>query len=184
VQGPLPGDVAATLALQSAFGASKGWAEWLTDTAKPPLVVATIIFGAGLASLVAGWRAALAVPLAFGFSWTIDKVLRAVIFSPRPSPDLVEIASASGSSGLPSTFGLAYGSIFGAALLAASDGRIALAARALALALIIAGAAARVALGGHWTSQMITSSLLGFLAAIAATAVLRRVGDRGLAKFR
>jgi hypothetical protein len=60
-----------------------------------------------------------------------------------------------------------------------------MAARALAIALIIAGAARRVALGGHWTSgQMITSIVLVFLAAIAATAMLRHVGDRGLAKFR
>jgi membrane-associated phospholipid phosphatase len=167
--------------LQSAFGASPRWAEWLTDTAKAPLVVATIVVGAGLAWLVASWRGALAVPLAFGLGWLIDKALRFVIFAPRPAPDLVEAASASGSSGLPSTFGLVYGSVFGAALFAAPNGRIALAARALAIALIMAGAAARVVLGGHWTSQMLTSILFGFLAVKAAIAVLKLARGRGRA---
>ncbi|WP_172439046.1 phosphatase PAP2 family protein [Porphyrobacter sp. TH134] len=131
--------------------------------------------GAGLAWLAAGWRSALAVPLAFGLAWLIDKGLRPVIFAPRPSADLVAVASASSSSGLPSTFGLVYGSIFGVVVFVAATGRSAIVLRALALALTFAGAAARVVLGGHWTSQMIASVLLGLLVAIAASAVVDRL---------
>lgn len=169
VQGPLPGDVGATRRLQSLFGNAPRWAEWLTDTAKPPMVIATMGFGAGLAWLAAGWRAVLSVPLAFGLAWLIDKGLRAVIFARRPSADLVAVASASSSSGLPSTFGLVYGSIFGVVVFAAATGRSANGLRALALALIFAGVAARVELGGHWTSHMLASVLLGLLAAAAAS---------------
>ncbi|MFO6428744.1 phosphatase PAP2 family protein [Erythrobacter sp. W302b] len=178
VSGPLLGDVAVTTALQSAFGPSPQWAEWVTDMAKPPLVVATMSGGAGLAGLVAGWRGAVAIPLAFGLGWLLDKALRAVIFAPRPATELVEVASASSSSGLPSTFGLVYGSIFGAVLLATANGKIALATRAFAVALIIIGAAARVVLGGHWASQMLASILLGLAVAAAALAMTNLIGRR------
>lgn len=175
VQGPVLGDVGVTRILQSLFGNAPRWAHWLTDTAKPPMVIATMGVGAGLAWLAAGWRSALSVPLAFGFAWLIDKGLRAVIFAPRPSTELVAVASASSSSGLPSTFGLVYGSIFGVVVFAAASGRSALGLRAVALTLLIIGAAARVVLGGHWTSQMLTSVLLGLLAAGAASEVANRL---------
>lgn len=139
------------------------------------MVIATMVVGVGLAWLAAGWRAVLSVPLAFGLAWLIDKGLRAVIFAPRPSADLVAVASASSSSGLPSTFGLVYGSIFGVVVFAAATGRSANGLRALALALIFAGVAARVVLGGHWTSQMLASVLLGLLAAAAASEVADRL---------
>lgn len=175
VQGPLPGDVGVTRTLQSLFDNEPRWAEWLTDTAKPPMVIATLGVGAGLAWLAVGWRAVLSVPLAFGLAWLIDKGLRTVIFAPRPSADLVAVASASSSSGLPSTFGLVYGSIFGVVVFAAATGRSANGLRALALALIFAGVAARVVLGGHWSSQMVASVLLGLLAAAAAREVANRL---------
>lgn len=170
VLGPLPGDVAVTLALQSAFGASPQWAEWLTDTAKPPLVIATMIFGAWLAWLAVGLRGALAVPLGFGFGWLIDKALRALIFAPRPMADGVEVASARSSSGLPSTFGLVFGAVFGVVLMDRAKRWDTALLKGVAAFLIILGAAARVVLGGHWPSQMIASILLGLAAAVAAHA--------------
>ena len=175
VQGPLPGDVGVTRILQSLLGKAPRWAEWLTETAKPPMVIATLGMGAGLAWLAAGWRSAFSVPLAFGLAWLIDKGLRAAIFAPRPSADLVAVASASSSSGLPSTFGLAYGSIFGVVVFAGGSGKSASGLRALALALIVAGATARVVLGGHWASQMLASVPLGLLAAVAAGEVTNRL---------
>ncbi len=179
VLGPLPGDVAVTLALQSAFGASPQWAEWLTDTAKPPLVVATMVVGAGLAWLIAGWRAAMAVPLAFGFGWLIDKAARALIFAPRPAADVVEVASASSSSGLPSTFGLVYGGVFGVVLMARARRWDTALLQVLAAFLIITGAAARIMLGGHWPSQMLVSVLLGLAVAAAAYWATKRIPRRG-----
>jgi len=161
-----------TQVLQSLFGDAPRWAAWLTDTAKPPMVIATVGVGAGLAWLVGGWRPTFAISLAFGLGWLTDKGLRAVIFAPRPPAELVAVASASSSSGLPSTFGLVYGSIFGVAVFVKASGRSASPLRALACALIIAGGAARVVLGGHWTSQMLASVLLGLLAAAVAREVV------------
>jgi membrane-associated phospholipid phosphatase len=174
-QGPLPGDVDVTLALQSAFGPSPAWAEWLTETAKPPLLVLTLTVGAGLAWLAAGWRGGLALPLAFGLSWLIDKALRALIFAPRPAADVVEVASASGSSGLPSTFGLVFGSIFGIVLIARPKSRNIAPLQIIAVILITLGAAARVVLGGHWPSQMLVSILLGLAAASAAQTATNQI---------
>jgi membrane-associated phospholipid phosphatase len=182
--GPLPGDLTVTLALQAAFHRSPQWAEILTDTAKPPLVVATIAVGAGLAYLVAGWRGALSVTLSFSVGWLIDKALRAIIYMPRPSSALVDVASASSSSGLPSTFGLVYGTIFGVSMFAATNSKFSLAIRALAIALIIAGASARVVLGGHWASQMLVSILLGLAAASGALAMTDYIRRRRRATIR
>lgn len=179
IDGPLPGDVAITRQLQSAFGARPVWAEWLTDTAKPPYVMLTIFAGSGVAWLAARWRGALAVPIAFGLSWVMDKVLRAMIFDARPSADLVAVASASTSSGLPSTFGLTFGSIFGVALFVTAMGMQAMAARLMALGLIGAGVVARIVLGGHWTSQMLASTVLGIVAALIA----KQASDLALARF-
>ena len=166
--GPLPGDVAATATLQALFGDAPAWASLVTRTAKAPLVWGTIAFSAFLAALAGGRRMALAAPLAYGLAFAADKALRMVVFAPRPDPDLVSVASASASSGLPSTFGLVYGSLFGLIFWIRNDKNNA-ALKLLAAGLITAGAAARIVPGGHWPSQMIASVALGLVIAALAT---------------
>ena len=171
MQGPLPGDVALTRGLQALLGASSGWAVWLTGTAKAPLLWGTLALAGALAWRGDAWRGALAVPLAYAFAFAADKALRAVLFVPRPDPDLVAVAAPSGSSGLPSTFGLVYGALFGVALLARGD----VSGRLIAGALLIGGIAARIVMAGHWPSQMLASAALGLFLAWAALDVTRRV---------
>ncbi|NNJ25637.1 hypothetical protein [Alienimonas chondri] len=170
-QGPLPGDVGVTKALQSAFGAEPEWAEFLTGTAKPPLVWFTLIVGAALAWAKAGWRGAIAVPIAFLIVYLTDKGLRASIYVPKPIAEYVPIAKFSESSGLPSTFGLVFGAAFGAAALLPRVVRsrwgvpprgLSLAATVIAGALLVAGACCRTVLGGHWFSQMAASLTFAF----------------------
>ncbi len=175
LQGPLPGDVALTRVIQSALGHAPGWADWLTDTAKAPLLWGTLVVAALLAWRCSGWRGGLAVPLAYAFAFAADKALRAVLFVPRPHPDWVAVAAPAASSGLPSTFGLVYGALFGVALLARGKARRARPAQAIAAMLMIAGMAARIVLGGHWPSQMLASVAFGLLLAIAAGAVIWRL---------
>jgi membrane-associated phospholipid phosphatase len=176
MQGPLPGDVAVTRGLQAALGGGPVWAEWLTETAKGPLLWGTLALAGVLAGRVAGWRSALAVPLAYAFAFAADKALRAVLFVPRPDPDWVMVSAPSSSSGLPSTFGLVYGGLFGVALLASGRARRARPVQIIAAALLVAGMAARIVLGGHWGSQMLASTALGMLAAWAALEVTRHIG--------
>jgi membrane-associated phospholipid phosphatase len=175
MQGPVPGDIAMTKALQQALGFEPEWALWLTDTAKAPLLWGTMAVASGLAWVVAGGRAVLAVPLAYGLAFAADKALRAMVSVPRPDATVVAIAEPSSSSGLPSTFGLVYGAIFGVALLAGASIKTVLPARLAAAGLIVAGSIARVVLGGHWMSQMIGSVALGLLLALGATGLTVRI---------
>jgi len=161
-QGPLPGDLAITGALQAALGTTPPWALAMTETAKMPWLAATLTVAVALEAVRAGWRGALGPPVALLLALALDALLRLVLFAPRPSADLVAVASASASSGLPSTFGLFYGALFGAAAcLLARRRAAALAASSLAAALLVVGACARVVLGGHWSSQVLASLLLG-----------------------
>jgi membrane-associated phospholipid phosphatase len=175
LQGPLPGDVGVTRALQGLLGAEPAWATWLTGTAKAPLLWVTLLIAAVLAGWGASrsnrWERMAAVPLAYGLAFVADKGLRAILFAPRPDAALVAVADPAASSGLPSTFGLVYGAMFGVALLARGDRR----GRVIAGALLAAGLCARIVLGGHWPSQMLASAALGLLLALAAMAVIGRV---------
>lgn len=100
-QGPVPGDAALTLSLQTLVGTGGHWAAWLTASAKAPLLWGTLALAAAMAWRVAGLRAAVAVPLAYGIAFVADKALRAVLFVPRPDPQVVAVAEPSASSGLP-----------------------------------------------------------------------------------
>lgn len=179
LQGPLPGDPALAAGVQAALGEAPGWAFAITRSAVLPFVGVSLVAACLLGWWVAGMRGVWAVPLAYGLALATDKTLRAVLFVPRPDPALVAVAAPSASSGLPSTFGLVYGAIFGVALMAGASGlRAALPARAVAAAAIIAGTAARVVLGGHWPSQMVASLALGGLLALAALALAARIAQR------
>jgi membrane-associated phospholipid phosphatase len=171
MQGPLPGDVAATQGLQAMLGTDPDWARWLTAIAKAPFLWGTLALAVLLAWRVGRWRAALAVPLAYALAFAADKALRAMVYVPRPDPALVAVADPSASSGLPSTFGLVFGAAFGVSLLTRGDKS----ARWIAGTLLIAGLAARIVPGGHWPSQMLASATLGVLLALAALATVRRL---------
>lgn len=173
MQGPVPGDLALTSALQAALGTGAGWAGWLTATAKAPFLWGTLAMGLVVGWRVAGLQAALAVPLACAFAFAADQAMRAALFVPRPDQELVAVAEPAASSGLPSTFGLVYGAIFGVALLAMGDAQRARPARIIAGALLMAGTTARIVTGGHWGSQMLASTALGLLLALGALAITR-----------
>jgi len=179
-QGPLPGDVATTQALQALLGARPTWALALTKSAVLPAVGVTLAAGMTLGWWVRSKQGAVAAVFAYGLALMTDTILRAAIFVVRPAEPLVAVAAPSTSSGLPSTFGLVYGAIFGVSLLAdAGASRAGWPVRLVATLALIIGGAARVVLGGHWTSQMIASVALGLLFALLA---LRATGR--LARFR
>ncbi|MDX2222214.1 MAG: hypothetical protein SFV21_05670 [Rhodospirillaceae bacterium] len=178
-QGPLPGDVAITRGLQTLFGDRPGWAEALTATARVPAIWGVVIVAAGLAFVRGGPWAAIAVPVAFGLAFGSAELWRLVLVAPRPTPDLVAVASPGTSSGLPSTFALYYGALGAAVMLArARTGAPAAAALVVAGAAVIAGCAARIVLGGHWTSQMLASASFAAGLAALAHAVIARMPRR------
>ncbi|CAG0997721.1 hypothetical protein BURK2_02786 [Burkholderiales bacterium] len=174
--GPVPGDVALVRALQGILGPAPGFAEAVTATAKPPWLFATLALAMVLAGRGGGWRRAIATLVALAAAHGADSALRALIHAPRPMPDLVAVAAPSASSGLPSTFGLVYGALFGSVVLASigrPPGSMPLAA--VSIVLLAIGAVSRTVLGGHWPSQMLASLLLGFAIACAARLVVERL---------
>lgn len=174
-QGALPGDVAVTRALQRGLGTAPSWAGAMTDMAKAPWLWASMLAACALAGLAGGKLRALSPLLAYGFAWGVDQILRMQIFVPRPDGALVAVASASSSSGLPSTFGLVFGALFGTAFWIRGSGVRHQALLALSALLMAVGAAARIVLGGHWLSQMVPSLALGILLAGLAVWLVGRV---------
>jgi hypothetical protein len=160
-QGPVGADVAITRFAQDTLGTAPAWPDTLTGMAKAPWVWASVALGALLAAMRGRLVLALAVPLAYGLARLADIGLRALIHSPKPDPELVTVASVSAASGLPSTFGLVFGAIFGVAMLAPGRRFEISAPGMLALAIILAGLTARLVLGGHWASQLAASALFG-----------------------
>jgi len=175
-QGPLPLDVKATVLAQAASARASGWAVAVTALGKAPWVLLAVAAAAILTASAGGVRAAAAAPVAYLLARAADLALRAVIFAPRPDPELVAVASASLSSGLPSTFGLVFGALFGLPFWTRRRGRLASAACILAALVLLVGAASRIVLGGHWPSQMLSSVLLGIALARVALFIVERIG--------
>jgi len=156
------GDVAATRAWQSAAPNPGWWARPISNLAPAPAKYYVMVVTAVLAYVVAGWRglaliAALIAIEQFGADST-----KALFKRPRPSRELIATASGSGY-GFPSTtmtfFCVTFGTVaMLAALRRKSPARWPLlAAGAIMLALC---AAARVALGAHWPSDVILTSVI------------------------
>lgn len=176
-QGPLPLDLAITRQLQALIPAQSVWIEWLSSTAGWPLIVVSALVVAVFAASLAGLRGAAAALTGIGLAMAAERGLRMLIFVPRPDPALVDVAKASASAGLPSTFAIFYGAA-AAALVLASAGRRgpeAQIVRWTAIALLVAGCVGRVAAGGHWTSQVVASAALGSLASLFAMYLFRVV---------
>lgn len=167
-QGPLPGDLPVTRALQAVLGIKPSWAEIVTKTATAPWMWLMTGLVALVLGWLHGWRMAVTVVLSFAVAIALDGFLRHFIHVPRPLAELVGVAKPSPGSGLPSTFGLVGGATMG---LVATIGRRG-AGRYLMLvgwAYLFAGFAARVTMGGHWPSQLLAS----YAAAMGLALLLR-----------
>ncbi len=173
VQGPLPGDVVATTTLQAIFGPRPAWADALSNTAKLPLAALTLLLACGMAAFKGGLRTAASPMLAYVLAHLLNAGLRAIVHVPRPDVSLVAVAKAASDSGLPSTFALVYACVFGAVIVTPGRARtLAKAVTGVAAGLIVVGCAARIVLGGHWTSQVVASLLLSFAAVFGLRALI------------
>jgi len=174
-QGPIASDVAVTITLQELLGASPPWAIWLTRTAAQPGTWLLALLCCALAWLRCRDLCALAPLLAVVVAKGADALLRAVLFVPRPGPELVDVAAASSSSGLPSTFGLIYGAALGG--IAFVRGPYPRTSVALLEWTAFAACTARVVLGAHWPSQMLASAALGLLIACCVVTLMQHAQD-------
>ncbi len=170
MQEPVPGDALLTRGLQALFGHQPGWANIITKSATEPWMWAMTLAVAILLHILHGARMALAAPISFALAIAADGLLRFYLHSPRPLAALVAVAKPSPSSGLPSTYGLVTG-----AIVALADRRgVVRAIGWIAIGWMVAGWAARVTMGGHWTSQLLASYALSAIMALGVIRLLRR----------
>lgn len=176
MQGPVPGDALLTRSLQALFGHQPGWANIITKSATEPWMWAMTLAVAILLHILHGARMALAAPISFALAIAADGLLRFYLHSPRPLAALVAVAKPSPSSGLPSTYGLVTGATIGLlAIVALADRRgVVRAIGWIAIGWMVAGWAARVTMGGHWTSQLLASYALSAIMALGVIRLLRR----------
>jgi len=162
----LPGDAPITGFLQSVVPEDNSWAEAITTSARIPwnfiLLAITLLFS----WLIAGWRAAVFAAVCFLGLLLLGPWLQTVIARPRPSPSLVRVVGSSSGYSFPSIFALTYAATAGyLAVLAwrTLAGRARWVVILVCALLMLVGGSARVVLGAHWPSDVVTSYLIGLV---------------------
>jgi membrane-associated phospholipid phosphatase len=161
-----PGDVAVERWVQSQLPSNLNWAEGVSRTAEFPWILLILAFVFAVSWALAGWRAALACVLSLGGMLALGYWLSPMIVRPRPSPELVHVYRPLSGYSFPSQFALRYAATFGfLGVLAAW--KVSGVPRTVLLticgALLILGWVVRVALAGHWPSDVIISTYLGLV---------------------
>jgi membrane-associated phospholipid phosphatase len=161
-----PGDVAVERWVQSLLPQNLHWAQSVSRTAEFPWILLILAFVFAVSWALAGWRAALGSVLSLGGMLALGYWLSPVIARPRPSPDLVHAFQPLSGYSFPSQFALRYAATFGfLAVLAAtkSSGGVRTTLLTVCSVILILGWIVRVALAGHWPSDVIISTYLGLL---------------------
>ena len=172
------GDVAAARAVQAAAPDSGWWATPISRLAPAPAKYYVMGLTAILAFAIAGFRGLL---LAVAFialeQWGAEST-KAWFSRPRPSPDLIAVVGSPRGFTFPSTTITFFAVTFGLlAVIAARVKKTPLAIGVLVIGsvMLVLGCLARVALGAHWPSDVVLTSVI-CLAWIWATSrlVLKR----------
>jgi len=157
------GDVRATRALQAASPNPGWWATPVSRLAPAPGKYYVIAVTVVAAFFVGGWRG-LALMLAFlaleqwGAEYTKKLFQR-----PRPSPELIAVVGKPSGFTFPSTTITFFAVTFGAVGLLAAVRKKApyrWPVMVLAFGMVLLGCAARVALGAHWPSDVLLTSVI------------------------
>jgi undecaprenyl-diphosphatase len=172
------GDIRAARAVQAAFPDAGWWATPISRLAPPPGKYYVMAIALAAAVVVAGWRG-LALVAGFILLEQYGAESTKAIFSrPRPSRDLIAVAGSPSGFTFPSTTITFFCVTFGAVAVLAARRRTArwrwpiLVASA---AMVGLGCLARVALGAHWPSDVVLTTVicLAWIWAAARSVVAR-----------
>ena len=172
-----PGDVAVARAIQSLSPHPEWWARPVSNLAPAPgkyVVMAVVVTAA---FFVGGWRG---LALLGGFLLLEQygaEYTKALFKRPRPSPNLITVVGSPSGYTFPSTTMTFFSVTFGALGIIAAMTRKAPSRVPIIIvtfALIVAGCIARVALGAHWPSDVLATTLICLLWIWAAAGYLLR----------
>lgn len=156
------GDVRVARAIQSAAPDPGWWARPLSNLAPAPAKYYVMVVTAVLAYVLAGWRGLALIALFIALEQYGAESTKALFKRPRPSRDLIVTATGSGYS-FPSTTVTFFCATFGVVAMLAALRRKAparwplLAGASIMLVLV---SVARVALGAHWPSDVMLTSVI------------------------
>ena len=155
------GDVAVARAVQ-AFSPGTAWATQVTSLALQPVKFIVIPLAVGFAYWLAGWKGAALTVAAIAIEQAGGEASKQIAQRPRPSRDLIAVVGNPSGFSFPSTFTTFIAVTFGSVLLLAlhSRAKMAVTAAALAALVILLGWAARVALGAHWPSDVVLTTVI------------------------
>jgi undecaprenyl-diphosphatase len=171
------GDVPVARAIQGATPNPGWWARPISSLATAPAKYYVMVVTAVLAYVLAGWRGLVLIAACIAIEQYGAESTKAIFRRPRPSRDLIATTSGSGFS-FPSTtvtfFCVTFGTVAVlAALRRKAPGRWPILAAA-SLLLVLVGVA-RVALGAHWPSDVILTTVICLAWIWAAGRTLLRV---------
>lgn len=168
------GDVSVARAVQAVSPAPAGPplspASPLRPTKHVVMVLAVV-----LSWLLAGWKGAAIAIAAIAIEQTFGEASKNIAQRPRPSRDLIAVVGSPSGFSFPSTFTTFVAVTFGTVMLLArrSRARTAPFVMIVAALVIVVGWAARVALGAHWPSDVVLTSVVCLAWVWAAIRALR-----------
>ena len=160
------GDVALTRIVQTASPAPHSWASGVSRLAPAPgkYYVMAIVLTA--AFFVAGWRGAALLAAFLLLEQYGAEYTKEIFKRPRPSRELIAVTGNPSGYSFPSTtltfFAVTFGGL-GVLALVRRKAPMRIPVMALSFGMVLLGCLARVALGLHWPSDVLLTSLICML---------------------